>query len=260
MAILASALPPAWLRWAALWAGLLLWLATPRWRWLGALLAGLGWTCVHAGWGLDEQLTAHREAQEVTVTGAVSSLPRHEVRRTRFQLRLDASADLPADLRGRAVQVSWYDDFGATVPGPRLQVHAGERWQLSLRLRAPRGLVNPGGFDAERHALAQGIAASGIVRQSPAPQRLAPAAGLGAWRERMAARIAVQVPAASSRYVQALALGDTRGLGEFDWQVLRATGLTHLIAISGFHVGMVALCAAWLVAGLWRLLPWCGRY
>ena len=260
IAILAPALPPVWLRWAPLLAGVLLWLAAPRWRWLGALLAGLGWTCLHAGWGLDQRLAAHREAQEITLTGVVSSLPQHEVRRTRFQLRLDAGADLPADLHGRVVQVAWYDDFGATAPGPRMQVHAGERWQLNLRLRAPRGLVNPGGFDAERHALAQGIAASGIVRQSPAPLRLSVAVGLQAWRERMAARIAAQVPAASSRYVQALALGDTRGLGEPDWQVLRATGLTHLIAISGFHVGMVALCAAWLVAGLWRLLPWFGRY
>lgn len=259
-AILVPGLPPVSLRWMALLAGALLWLATPRWRWLGAILAGLGWTCLQAGWGLDQQLAAHREAQEITLTGLVSSLPQHEIRRSRFQLRVDANTDAPTDLRGRTLQVAWYDDFGATAPGARLQVQAGERWRLKLRLRAPRGLVNPGGFDAERHALAQGIAASAVVRQSPAPQRLATAAGLGAWRERMAARIAAQVPAASSRYVQALALGDTRGLGEGDWQVLRATGLTHLIAISGFHVGMVALCTAWLVAGLWRLLPWCGRY
>lgn len=260
MAILAPGLPPASLRWLALLAGMLLWLATPRWRWLGAVLAGLGWTCLQAGWSLEQQLPVAREAQELTLTGVVSTLPQHESRRTRFQLRLDTHVDIPADLRGRLLQVSWYDPFAATEPGPRMQLRAGERWQMNLRLRAPRGLVNPGGFDAERYALAQGIAASGIVRQSPPPLRVGAAGGLAAWRERMAARIVAQVPAASSRYLQALALGDTRGLGEADWQVLRATGLTHLIAISGFHVGMVALCAAWLVAGLWRLLPWCGRY
>lgn len=260
MAILAPGLPPAGLRWMALVVGLFLWLASPRWRWLGALLAGMGWACLHAGWSLDQQLPLGGEGQEASVIGVVTSLPQHETRRTRFQLRLDNDPAQPAELRGRTVQVSWYDDFGATEPGPRIHVRAGERWRLGLRLRAPRGLVNPGGFDAERHALAQGVSASAIVRQSPMPQRLSSATGLGAWREQMAARIKAQVPAGSSRYVQALALGDTRALGEADWQVLRATGLTHLIAISGFHVGMVALCAAWLVAGIWRLLPWCGRY
>ncbi len=52
--------------------------------------------------------------------------------------------------------------------------------------------------------------------------------------------IAAAVPAGGARFVQALALGDTRGLSDQDWEVLRATGLTHLIAISGFHVGLVA--------------------
>ena len=68
----------------------------------------------------------------------------------------------------------------------------------------------------------------------------------------MSRRIEAAIGGAGARYIQALALGDTRGLGEPDWRSLRASGLTHLIAISGFHVGLVALAAAWLVRGLWR--------
>ncbi|HET7845611.1 MAG TPA: DNA internalization-related competence protein ComEC/Rec2, partial [Xanthomonadales bacterium] len=48
---------------------------------------------------------------------------------------------------------------------------------------------------------------------------------------------------------RALAVGDQGGIDERDWDVLRATGTTHLIAISGFHVGVVAGLAA-LLAGL----------
>jgi competence protein ComEC len=55
--------------------------------------------------------------------------------------------------------------------------------------------------------------------------------------------------------VQALALGDTRALEDTDWARLRAAGLTHLIAISGFHVGLVAGFCALLTGGLWWLLP-----
>src|SRR5690606_22606092 len=73
-------------------------------------------------------------------------------------------------------------------------------------------------------------------------------------------RIDASVASESSRYVRALALGDTRELAEADWEALRATGLTHLIAISGFHVGLVAGFFALAAAGAWRLLPGLGRW
>lgn len=252
-------LPPAGLCACLLISGIHVWLRYGRWRWVGAALVGIAWAGLHMGWVLAAQLPHDWERREVTVSGVISSLPDHQARRTRFQFHVDADEQQPGPLRGRRLQVVWYDDFDATMPGPRLQLRAGARWQLPLRVRVPRGLANPGGFDAERHALAQRITASGTVKPGISLQLLAAPRGLAAWRERMAARIAGQVDAASARYVQALALGDTRGLDEHDWQLLRATGLTHLIAISGFHVGMVAVCGAWLVAGVWWLLPWLGR-
>src|SRR5690606_32024864 len=64
----------------------------------------------------------------------------------------------------------------------------------------------------------------------------------------------------AARFVRALALGDTRGLQDPDWAVLRGVGLTHLIAVSGFHVGLVAGCGAWVVAAPWWPLPRPGRH
>lgn len=66
------------------------------------------------------------------------------------------------------------------------------------------------------------------------------------------------MPGPSAPYLRALALGDTRGLDDAAWATLRATGLSHLIAISGFHVGLVAAFFAMLVAGLWRVWPGLG--
>jgi len=229
--------------------------------WAGIMLAlaGWGWTSLHARIALDRQLPAALEDREVEVRGLVASLPVVEARRSRFQLRVAADPDLPASLRGRLLQLAWYDDFGATVAGPRTALRAGERWQLRVRLRAPRGLRNPGGFDAERHAVAQRITASGHVRRPLQARRLVTGQGLPAWRERISEKIATEVPGAGGRYVRALALGDIRGLDEADWRLLRAVGLTHLIAISGFHVGLVALAAGWLVQGAWRSAAWLPR-
>src|SRR3546814_10118201 len=78
------------------------------------------------------------------------------------------------------------------------------------------------------------VCSSDLVRMPEAAQRLAAATGLDAWRDRLARAMGPQ-----ARFVRALALGDTRELSDRDWEVLRATGLTHLIAISGFHVGQI---------------------
>jgi len=250
-------LPAAPLRWLLLLLGVLGWARRWSGRALGAALFGAGWAALHAGWVLATWLPVEQEGREVRVSGQVQGLPQHEERRTRFQFQVDGQT--PGPLAGRRLQLSWYDDFDATGPGPRVALQPGARWSFMAKLRAPRGLSNPGGFDAGRHAMAQRIAATGYVRVPTLARELAPASGIDAWRARMAMRIAGAVPSSSSRFIRALALGDTRGLDDADWEALRAVGLTHLIAISGFHVGLVAGFFAWMAIALWWLVPALGR-
>ncbi|GHA70791.1 DNA internalization-related competence protein ComEC/Rec2 [Cognatilysobacter bugurensis] len=218
---------------------------------LAAALLGFGLASLHAAYALAIQLPADLERAELAVTGRIVDLPMVEPRRTRFTLQVDADAEA-GPLRGRTVRLSWYDHGRRSA---RPVIRAGERWTFRVRVRAPRGLRNPGGADAEKHALAQRVSATGYVHVPSAARQLDPASGVGAWRERMSERIDDAVPDASARFVRALALGDTRGLDEADWHVLRANGLTHLIAISGFHVGLVAGFFALLARGLARLGP-----
>lgn len=253
-------LPPLPLAWGAALVGVVLWACRWRGRWLGMLLAGMCWTAIHGHAALRQQLPPGAAALAAEVSGRVVDLPQHRARYSRFLLRLDKDASLPAPLRGALVQVYWSEPFqrrpaGAVGSASRQQVRAGSRWQLQLRLRAPRGQRNPGGFDSERHALLLGIGATASVREPGSARQLQPAGGLGAWREAMAGRIEQRVPAPAARFIQALALGDTRGLDDQDWADLRSLGLTHLIAISGFHVGLVAGAAALLLAWVWRCHP-----
>ncbi len=235
--------------------GVFWWWRGRRLRWLGPLLAGFGWAGLQAMWVLAAQLPPDWERRDVVVEGRIADLPQAELRRTRFRLAVDDVASMPAPLRGKSLQLSWYDDFDALAPGPRSGLKAGARWRLVVQLRAPRGLSNPGGFDSERHALSQRIVASGYVRQVGRARALAGPVGINAWRERMSRRMQVGIKSASSRYVRALALGDTRGLDDQDWDTLRAAGVTHLIAISGFHVGLVAGFFVVCAGALWRWLP-----
>ena len=253
-------------------AGLATWLVRWRHRWMGLLLVGLSWTALQGHWALQRQLPAGSVPVDAVVSGTVLDLPDHQPHGSRFLFRIDDVPSLPEALRGRRVQVHWSAPFAfgggvgkagkSTAVEPavprRHAVAGGARWHLPLRLRPPRSRINPGGFDAERHALLQGVAATANVRDGPQARELAPPRGIAAWREEMAARIQASVEAEQARFVRALALGDTRALRDADWEQLRALGLTHLIAISGFHVGLAAGAVALLVGGLWRccsLLP-----
>lgn len=256
--VVACLLAPMLLPWriaaTLLLAGCAVWWRAPRAWWIGPVFAGFGWAALHAAHALDARLPAGLERQEVEVTGRIAELPVHEPRRTAFLFDIDEGDGVPASLRGRRVRLSWYDARGGR-DAMRGTLRAGQRWGFVVRLRAPRGLRNPGGADAEKYALARRLAATGSVRRPAQAERLSGQGGLDAWRERMSGRIGERVGGASSRFVRALALGDTRGLDDADWSVLRANGLTHLIAISGFHVGLVAGFFALLARAVWWLWP-----
>jgi len=226
-------------------------------RLLGACCIGFALAGLHATFALARELPPEWEQRDAVVAGTVVDLPVREERRTRFTFRVDGDASMPSSLRGRLLRLAWYDEEHAGAPpsSPAPDLASGSRWRLHLRVRAPRGLRNPGGGDSEQFALAGRVAANGYVREPGSSRRLAPPRGLDAWREGMSGRIARATASPSSRFIRALALGDTRGLDDDDWELLRAAGLTHLIAISGFHVGLVAGLFALLAAGMWRLFP-----
>ncbi|MDR7192663.1 competence protein ComEC [Luteimonas terrae] len=254
-------LPPWWVMAFALAAAVAGWAV---WRgpgrvaaafFVGAALCGL-----HAAHALAIQLPPPMERGDFEVRGQVIALPVHEPQRTAFLFRVAGDDSVPGPLRGRLLRLSWYDDRREGPDLRRYGLQAGSDWTFTARLRAPRGLRNPGWFDGEKRAMAQRVTAVGYVRSGEPVTRLDAGRGVGRWRERVATRIDGVVDRDSARYVRALAIGDTRALSDLDWEALRATGLTHLIAISGFHVGMVGGFFALAATAVWWCLPWLGRW
>jgi competence protein ComEC len=179
------------------------------------------------------------ERRDRIVTGTVCEFPRVQPGVVRFVLDVDpgAGADLP-----ERMLVSWYDrDPGLQVPAPA----PGERWRLSLRLRPPRGLRNPGGFDYERWLFSARLGAIAWVRAEEGGERLATESAvcsLGGFRAALAERIGRHVEGDAARaWILGLTVGAYQSLPEKDWELLRRTGTTHLVSISGFHVVLVSM-------------------
>ena len=101
--------------------GLRGWIAGERWgRLAGIALLGLGLCGLHAARTLERQLPPAFERADVAVTGTVVDLPRHEPDRTAFRFRVDQGPAVPPHLRGRLLQLAWYDERGAG-PDPARQ-------------------------------------------------------------------------------------------------------------------------------------------
>jgi competence protein ComEC len=218
------------------------WRYDSLYRCIGVFLFAMALACLHGAWGLSQRLD---HAVETNITGTVSGLPTSDDQSTRFEFDITQSDQ--TFLIGKHIRLSVYGSL------PKLR--SGSQWYFHVQLKPPRGVLNPGGYDFERRALEQHIAAIGHVKQINLAKYLRGSSGIDVWREKTTLLIQQQVGNANARFVQALALGDTRQLSDQDWLLLRGHGLTHLIAISGFHVGLVAGFAALLMRGVYFLFP-----
>ena len=138
----------------------------------------------------------------------------------------------------------------------------GETWRGWLRLRTPRGLANPHGFDAETWLWREGVVATGSVLQGARwaaaqrvqdePWRHPVARARTVVRDAIVERLAVRRGAAATGLVAALVTGDQGAIPASDWAAIRTTGVAHLVAISGLHVTMFAMLATAVVGVVWR--------
>ncbi len=219
---------------------------------------GFLWAVFRGHLAVGEMLPPALDGAEVIAVGRVVGVPQTLARRTRFEFRVafvdgsDGSA--PAAPFAGKTRLYWYD-------APPLE--AGERWRLRLRLRLPRGYLNPGGFDYERWLFARGIRATGYVRSGGEALRLDRGGRLQLhrWRQRAADKVVTSLPGRElAGIIAALSVGVRGGIEQDHWRVLRDTGTAHLMAISGLHVGLVATLVFLLTRVLWgrcfRLCLW----
>jgi competence protein ComEC len=205
---------------------------------------------------------------------------------TRFQLDVESAKLLATIEQVQSKQVvtlppkislSWYGGvFGvsdlagdlAALQRKPMPILPGERWQMTVRLKAPHGNSNPGGFDFELWLWEQGMQATGYVRtgaNDAVPIRLEQTWQHPVEQLRYKVRDAIFARMSSSSsssdalkksseagIVAALVTGDQQSIDRADWDIFRATGVAHLMSISGLHITMFAWVAVLVVGRLYR--------
>ncbi|MDL5384122.1 DNA internalization-related competence protein ComEC/Rec2 [Aeromonas hydrophila] len=142
-------------------------------------------------------------------------------------------------------------DEQALTPAPLVRINAyqalpvmtaGSHLTLVVSLKPAHGLANEAGMDGRRLLLGKGITATGNLRRviqiEPAQTGL---------RERWLARAAASwQDLTHGPLLAALTFGEQGGITDEQWSLFRGSGLTHIIAISGQHIALVAVLGWWL--------------
>ena len=232
-------------------------------------LLGFAWTGARAAYFDTQRLDPALEGRDVQVRGVVREMTHSNPMGLRFRLELES-----ATLEGQAVRLppridlGWYRGMAprskpADLGDWDLQKQPqglvpGERWQMTVRIKAPHGSLNFQGFDYELWLWEQGVQATGYVRagsRDAAPQRLGATLRypVERWRQALRERMVAAVPEpGQAALLTALVVGDQSALDQQQWALFRATGVAHLVSISGLHITMFAWVARWLISWLWR--------
>jgi competence protein ComEC len=171
----------------------------------------------------------------VTVTGRIAQLEfLPDGRRITIAApSFDGAAPLPREVRVRLRAA----DLVPLVPGDGVRVRA--------LLRPPSPPAYPGGWDMQRDAYFHGMAGYGFAIGSA--ERLQAATG-GAWqglRSAIAARVMAALPGPRGAIAATLLTGLGAGIAPADRLAFQASGLAHLLAVAGLHIGIVM---AWVFA------------
>lgn len=200
---------------------------------------------------LSDSLPAEWQGKDIEITGVVAELPRIREGGLGFAFDVEnvltPGAHVPAH-----ILLSTYEG------GKSFPLHAGARWQFTVRLKQPHGTANPYGFDFEAWMLERDLRASGYVRPGANKFRLAglvktPGYLIERLREKVRERFQkVLGDAPYAGVLAALTIGDQGSIPAAQWQVFTRTGVNHLMSISGLHITMFATLAFALTYGLWR--------
>jgi competence protein ComEC len=219
---------------------------------LGACALGFAYAAVRAEVRLREQLPAAYEQRDIELTGFVRGLSEQRADGARLLFEVEANG---AGLRDfpRIVRLLW-------MSPDRTPLRAGERWTLSARLKRAHADANFGLRDGEASLLERGIRATGTVSAARTPRRVSPdATGPRLMIDRLRARARDRIESVLGHaphrgIIVALAVGAQEAVSDADWALMRATGTSHLVAISGLHIGFVAGLAALIFGFVWKRL------
>lgn len=222
---------------------------------VSALLAGFLLSTAVAKNQLEKVIPQHWEGQDIILQGQVRGIPNAKEDGIRFRLEISQASlktdpEKQIDLKG-IVRLGWFRSTQL--------VNADETWQLVVRMKRPSGFLNPNGFDYEKWLFTERISATGYIREEPdLNHRVNESPRWSVNRLRQKIHHSIQTgleDKASAAILSALVVAIRTNFDDEQWKLLQQTGTSHLVAISGLHIAVVAGFAFFPIMLIWGLFP-----
>ena len=222
-------------------------------------ILGFAWNAHYAQQRLKNILLEEFEGKELALEGRIDTLPQSTNAGAKFAFevhRAYSGGEVLGEFPER-IYLSWQPAWRNAQPIPI--IIPGQRWRFKVKLKRPYGSLNPYTFDFERWSFHQNFGASGSVKAGQllierdiglADIELAMEYQRWKLRQKILRLLPREAPYAG--VLVALVMGDQNAIPQDDWRVFNATGIGHLISISGLHVTMLSGLGAALAARLWR--------
>lgn len=207
-------------------------------------MAAVFWAWLHQWFIADVGMPPSLVIPQAHLAGEISSIPIFTESKSQFQFLIH-------ELNNHPVNASALLNCYTHCP----EFKSGEFWEFDAKLKKPINLANPGNFDYAGKLSANHVTWTGYIKDG-SYQRI-PSKEHGFWlkktREHLANTISVAMANSEGLgLVEAITLGVTNHISQAQWDLFRRTGTTHLMVISGAHIGLVAGLTFLLIDWLWR--------
>jgi len=202
------------------------------------MLLGFSYGITQAHFAKTKQLKSI-PTNSLEITGTITSLPvitemGNRGNRTKFALTIDP--EIALEIPVNKLLVSWYNS--------EKPIEIGQKWAFNLKMKPIHGYKNPGSFDYSKWLFRQGFDATATVKSSRLINNNE-SFNIKYWINQQRAEISFLIDKKfnSQRVkglIQALSIGDKSKITYEDSQLFQETGTSHLIAISGLHIGLIA--------------------